>query len=96
MTQPSRRARFAFEALDKLVVAHELRRDQLQGDVTLRAEVSGQVHRSHPAFSQQVFEAVLIVKHLSDVLFNSRHELPMLPQLFVTNEIQVSLFRVHV
>src|ERR1051325_11914042 len=94
MAQTPGRACLALEALDKLVVAHELRRDQLERHVALGAEVSGKIDCAHPAFSQQVFQAVLLVEYLADIFFNSGHEKVMLPQPADKHEIRHPL-RLH-
>src|SRR5262249_16093147 len=81
MAQPAGSARLALEAFDKLIVTHELRRNELQRDITLGAQVSCEIDCAHPALSQQVFQAVFVVKNFAYVLFESRHESPMLSHL---------------
>ena len=73
MAQAARRARFALEAFHKFRVAHELRRDQFQRDISLCAEMRGQIHRAHPALSEQALQAVLFIKYLTDVTFQAVH-----------------------
>jgi len=67
MAQPARGAGLALEARDKLFIAHELRRDQLERNVALRAQVSGKIHGAHAATAKQTLEAILLVKHLTNV-----------------------------
>src|SRR6266849_8020162 len=73
MAQAAGRAGFALETLDEFFVAHELRRDQLQRDVTLCAEVRRQIHRAHAALSEQTLKTILFVQNLTDVTFEWRH-----------------------
>src|SRR5580765_2223209 len=73
MTQAAGGACFALEALDKFLVAHELRRNQFQGYVSFRAQVRGQINRAHAALTEQSLKAILIVENLSDVLFEIAH-----------------------
>ena len=81
VTQAACGARFPLETLDKLVIANELRRNEFQRDVTLSAHVGGKINCAHTALSQQMFEAVFLVEHLADVVFESTHEKPMLSHL---------------
>src|SRR5206468_4725314 len=73
MPQAACRARFALEARDKLFIAHELRRDQFQRDVTLGAEVHGQIHRAHAALPEKALQTILFVQNLTDVTFEWCH-----------------------
>src|SRR6266566_1092104 len=73
VAQASRCACLALESFDELFVAHELRCDQLEGDIAFRAQVCGQIHRAHPALAQQPLKAVLLVKHLSDITLQPSH-----------------------
>src|ERR1051325_9833210 len=76
MAQTSGGACLALEALDELLVLHELRRNEFQRDVTVGAEVRRQKHRAHTALSQQTLEAILLVQNLTNVTFEVIHELP--------------------
>ena len=73
MTQTPGGSRLAFEALDKLLVAHELGRDQFEGDVAFRAQVRGQVNCPHTTLAEQTLQAVLVVKHAIDVILQTNH-----------------------
>ena len=80
MAQPARCACFAPEALNKLAIAHELRRDQFESNVTIGAEVRGKINGAHTAASEESFEAVFVVKYLAQVLLGTLHKAPMLPE----------------
>src|SRR6266571_3555143 len=73
MTQAACGPCLTLEALDKLRVAHELRRDQFQRHVAFCAEMRGQIHRAHSALPQQAFQTVLLVEYLTDVTFQAVH-----------------------
>ena len=61
VTQAACRTGFTLEALDKLIVTHELRRDEFQRDITFRAEVCGKKDGAHSTLPEQMFEAVFFV-----------------------------------
>ena len=86
MPQATGRARLALEALDELFVAHKLRRDQFQRHIAFRAQMRGQIDCAHAAHSQQPLQAVLLVKHLTDVTFKTCHvrliPIPLVPISF--------------
>ena len=74
MSQTASRARFTFEPFDKFRIAHELRGDQLQGYVSIGAQMRGQIHCAHAALTEQALKAVLIIENLTDVVFERCHE----------------------
>jgi hypothetical protein len=79
LRRPRRAARLALEALDELLVAHELRRDQFERDETLRAGVRGEVDGAHAALPEQPLQPVLLVEHLTDVRLRPRQRAAILP-----------------
>ena len=74
MSQTPGRARFPLEPFHKLPVAHELRRDQLQGYVSVGAKMRGQIDRTHAPLTEQTLKAVLIIENLTDVTIERCHE----------------------
>jgi hypothetical protein len=85
VSQTARRTRFPLETLDKLRVAHKLRRDEFQGNVTFGAEVSGEIHSAHSALAEEMLEAIFVVKNFADV-FKSMHEPLMLTYQLATDK----------
>src|SRR5207245_2557474 len=73
VAQTSSGARFAFETFDELFIAHELRRDQFEGDITFRTQVRREISCAHAALSEQTLQAVLFVKHLADITLQATH-----------------------
>jgi hypothetical protein len=73
MSETPGRARFTFEAFDKLLIAHQLGRDQFQRDITIRPQMRGQKHCAHSALTEQTLEAIFVVEKLSDVTLKIIH-----------------------
>jgi len=78
MAQASGCARFAFETFDELVVAHEVRSNQLESDKAFRAQVCGQIDGAHATLSEQSLEVVFAFKDYTDVTFQASHEAAIL------------------
>jgi hypothetical protein len=66
MSQSARRPRLALESFDKFQLLHKLRRDNLYGNGALRADVRGEINRSHPALTEFPFYSVFVIKRLPD------------------------------
>ena len=62
MAQPARRTSLAPEAFDEVGIPHELRGDQLQGDIPPGPDVGRQIHGTHPTAPEEAFEAVFVGK----------------------------------
>src|SRR6185503_15681903 len=73
MAQSTSSTCLPLEALDKLDVAHELRHDQFERDVTFGTQMSGKIHRAHTAATQESLEAIFLIKHLAYVMLKSLH-----------------------
>src|SRR4051794_6662973 len=73
MAQSSCGAALAFEAFDEFFIAHKLRRDQLQGDVTIGAEMGREIDGAHTAHTEKPLKTILLVEDLADVCFKWRH-----------------------
>src|SRR4030095_9218022 len=64
VSQTTSSTRLTFETFDKLRIAHELWRDEFEGDIPFGTEVRGEIDCSHTALSEEVLEAVLVVENL--------------------------------
>ena len=66
MPQTPRSTSLAPKPLDKLGPLHKLRRNDLDRDRPLGAEVGRKIHRPHPAASKLAFNTVFVVEGSSD------------------------------
>src|SRR5258705_8059017 len=80
VAQAARGPRLTLEALHKFFVAHELRGDQFERDITLSAEVCCEIDGSHTTPTQESFEAIFLIKYLTNVLIEGTHARGMLSQ----------------
>jgi hypothetical protein len=62
MAQPTSRTSFAPEAFYEVGIPHELRGNQLQGDITPGPNVGRQIHGAHSTGPKEAFEAVFVGK----------------------------------
>ena len=65
MAQPTGRFGLAAEALDELLVARQLRMDDLDGDGACRPQVRCLVDGSHPSLPEQPPDQVFVVEPFS-------------------------------
>ena len=56
------------ETFDELVIHHELRGDDFDGDRPPGAQVSSKIDGAHPTFAEFFLDAVLLVEHFAGEL----------------------------